>query len=176
MNRCCPVCGEHRDHDHHHDHEHEHEHECEHHGHEHHHEHEHECEHHDHDHDHEHEHHHEHGHDGCCEHEHGHDGEHHHHHHHADDVFTSWGVETARKYTAEEIKAALESLSDTEAFGTVLRAKGIVAGKDGEWIHFDYVPGEPDVRCGAADVTGRLCVIGSNIDKAALAKLFSAAE
>lgn len=180
---CCPVCGEHHDHDHHHDHEHEYEHECEHehdHDHDHeceHHEHKHECEHHDHDHDHdhEHEHHHEHDHDGCCGHEHGHDGEHH-HHHHADDVFTSWGVETARKYTAEEIKAALESLSDTEAFGTVLRAKGIVAGKDGEWIHFDYVPGEPDVRCGAADVTGRLCVIGSNIDKAALAKLFSAAE
>ena len=115
-------------------------------------------------------HHHHHDHDECddpdcdCHH-------HHHGHHHADDVFTSWGVETARKYTAEEILHALEALDET-TYGTVLRAKGIVASVEGDWIHFDYVPGEPDVRTGAADVTGRLCVIGAGLDKPAIAALF----
>ena len=83
----------------------------------------------------------------------------------------SWGAETARKYTADEIYEILEALDET-TYGTVLRAKGIVAAADGSWIHFDYVPGEPDVRMGAADVTGRLCVIGAGLDKAAIAALF----
>ena len=128
------------------------------------------------------EHHHEHGeHCGCGHHheEHHHEhGEHcscgHHHdhgHHHADEVFTSWGVETARKFTAGEIAAALECL-DTGRYGIVLRAKGIVAGQDGQWIHFDYVPGEHDVRSGSAAIMGRLCVIGSQLDEQAIAKLF----
>jgi hypothetical protein len=86
-------------------------------------------------------------------------------------VFTSWGVETARKYTADEIRVALEALDDPK-LGTVLRAKGIVAATDGSWIHFDYVPGEPDIRSGATDVTGRLCVIGAGLDKPAIAALF----
>ena len=96
---------------------------------------------------------------------------HHHGHHHAADVFTSWGAETARKYTAEGIREALIALNDSK-YGTVLRAKGIVPAVDGSWIHFDSVPGEPDVRTGAADVTGRLCVIGAGLDKAAIAALF----
>ena len=126
----------------------------------------------------EHEHHHHHGECDdpdchCHDHDHGH--EHHHHHHHADDVFTSWGVETARKYTAEGIRAALEALDETK-YGIVLRAKGIVAATDGCWIHFDYVPGEPDVRTGGADIIGRLCVIGKDLDKAALAALFDVNE
>ena len=118
-------------------------------------------------------HHHHHHHDGECDDPdcHCHDHEHHHHHHHADDVFTSWGAETSRKYTAEGIRAALEALDETR-FGTVLRAKGIVAAEDGSWIHFDYVPGEPDVRVGGADVIGRLCVIGAGLDKGAIAALF----
>lgn len=125
-------------------------------------------------HEHHHEHHHEHGH-GCCEHDHHHDHhhdhEHHHGHHHADEVFTSWGKETTRKYTKEELVAALESLANEEAYGTVLRAKGIVAGENA-WLHFDYVPEEPDVREGAADITGRLCVIGCQLNEEALAKIF----
>lgn len=149
----CPVCGGHH-HDHEHDHDHEHEHE-----HEHHHDHE-------HDHDHEHEHGHEHGHEHHHDHEHGHG-----HHHHANEVFASWGVETAKKFTKEEIESALSALADEGRFGAVLRAKGIVAG-DGCWLHFDYVPGESDVRTGPAGVTGRLCVIGSKIDEKALAALF----
>ena len=155
---------------HHHEHEHEHHHEhgedctcgC----------HDHDRE-HEHHHDHDHEHHHEHGEDctcGC----HDHDHEHEHHHHHADEVFTSWGIETPRAYTNEEITSALEALSDEEAYGMILRAKGIVPGEDGQWIHFDYVPGVPDVRHGCAGTTGRLCVIGSKINEAALAKLFRA--
>ena len=163
-------------HHHHHDHD-EHEH------HEHHHHHHHhecddpECEchhHHDHDEHEHHEHHHHHHEHECddpeceCHHHHDHD---HHGHHHADDVFTSWGAETTRKYTAEEIHASLVALDDAK-LGTVLRAKGIVAATDGSWIHFDYVPGEPDVRTGAADVTGRLCVIGAGLDKPAIAALF----
>ena len=121
-----------------------------------------------HDHDHEHHHHdHEDGH-CCC----GHDHDHEHHHHHADEVFTSWGAETPRPYTVEAITAALESLADEEKFGIVLRAKGIVASEDGKWIHFDYIPGTPDVRYGTAETTGRLCVIGSKLNEEAVAKLF----
>ena len=89
-------------------------------------------------------------------------------------MFTSWGAETARKYTVEDIRAALTALND-DKLGTVLRAKGIVPATDGAWIHFDYVPGEPDVRTGAADITGRLCVIGAGLDKAAIAALFGIA-
>ena len=156
-------CGHHHDEDEdEHDHEHEHHHD---HGEE-----EHEHHHHDHDecgcdHDHEHEHHHDH--DGACSCGCGHD----HHHHHADEVFTSWGKETARKYTEAELNFALESL-DSGEMGAVLRAKSIVPGTEGQWFHFDYVPGEHQVRTGAADVTGRLCVIGSKLDEKALDQLF----
>ena len=156
-------CGHHHDED---EDEHDHEHER-HHDHE---EEEHEHHHHDHDecgcdHDHEHEHHHDH--DGACSCGCGHD----HHHHHADEVFTSWGKETARKYTEAELNFALESL-DSGELGAVLRAKGIVPGTEGQWFHFDYVPGEHQVRTGTADVTGRLCVIGSKLDEKALDQLF----
>lgn len=161
---------------HHHDHdEDEHEHCCHHHGHEdvehehccHHHdhedaEHEHCCHHHDHE-----EHEHKHGPDCTC-------GCHDHDHHHADDVFTSWGIETPAAYSAEEITNALNALGNEETYGMILRAKGIVAGKDGQWIHFDYVPGIPDVRTGIAGTIGRLCVIGSKINEKAIAKLFNA--
>ena len=161
----CPVCGGHHDHDH--DHEHEHHH--------HHHDHDHEecgCG-HDHDHEHEHHHHHhDHGHEECgCGHDHDHEHEHH-HHHHADEVFTSWGKETARKYTKEEIHSILDALSDQEAYGMILRAKGMVEGKDGQWIYFDMVPGEADVREGAPEYTGRLCVIGSGMKEEKLSVLF----
>ena len=132
---------------------------------------EHEHHHHDeccHDHDHE-EHEHHHDHDGeCC---HDHDHEHHHHHHHADEVFTSWGVETAKKFTKEAVEAALKGL-DTERYGLVLRAKGILPAEDGTWIHFDYVPEEVSIRTGGADITGKLCVIGSKLDEKAIAELF----
>ena len=163
---------EHEHHHHHHDHDHEHEHGedctcgCHDHDHE-----EHEHHHHDHDeHDHEHEHHH-HDHDhgeGCtcgC-HDHDHEG-----HHHADEVFDSIGFETSRSFTEDGIKAALEKL-DNGDYGMILRAKGIVAGEDGKWIHFDFVPGEADVRTGAADVTGKLCVIGAQVDKDKVKELF----
>ena len=155
----CPVCGHHHDdedecgHEHHHHHGHDEDEEHEHHHH------------HDHDEDEEHEHHHHHDHDGCC----GHD--HHHHHHHADEVFTSWGMETPKKFTQAEIRTALEAL-DTGDYGQILRAKGIVPDTDGSWIHFDYVPGEVDVRSGAADVTGRLCVIGAQLKEQDLRALF----
>ena len=154
-------CGHHHDEDedeHDHEHEHHHDHEEE----------EHEHHHHDHDEcgcDHDHEHHHDH--DGACSCGCGHD----HHHHHADEVFTSWGKETARKYTEAELNFALESL-DSGELGAVLRAKGIVPGTEGQWFHFDYVPGEHQVRTGTADVTGRLCVIGSKLDEKALDQLF----
>ena len=121
-----------------------------------------------HDHDHEHHHHHEHGEDCTCG---CHDHDHHHHHHHADEVFTSWGRETAKKYTAEQIRSILEEL-DSGEYGIVLRAKGIVAGSNGQWVHFDFVPGELNVRNGAADVMGRLCVIGSKLDESGICKLF----
>ncbi|WP_303819887.1 CobW family GTP-binding protein [Ruminococcus flavefaciens] len=176
-------------HDHHHHHdddEDEHEHHHHHHDddddeHEHHHHHhdddddEHEHHHHHDDDDDEHEHHHhDHGPDctcGCHDHDHEHE---HHHHHHADDVFTSWGRETTRTYTVEEITAALNALGDEEKYGMILRAKGIVAGADGKWIHYDYVPGVPDVRNGSAGTIGRLCVIGSKINEEAIAELFNA--
>ena len=147
---------------------------------------EHEHHHHDHDEhddDDEHEHHH-HDHDehdehctcGCHDHDHDHDEhdhEHHHHHHHADEVFTSWGTETTRKFTKDEIEHILEELDNSEKYGMILRAKGIVAGRDGEWIHFDYVPEETSVRNGSAGVIGRLCVIGSHINEAAIEALFA---
>ncbi len=164
------------EHNHHHEHHHEHhydEHgncECGHHHdeHEHHGEHEHGHHHDDHDNEHHHhEHHHDHGEDctcGCHDHD--------HHHHHADEVFTSWGKETTNKYTVEEITNALESLDDDKTYGMILRAKGIVPSTDGKWIHFDYVPGEPDVRVGSAEIIGRLCVIGSKINEEALGNLF----
>ena len=137
-----------------------------------------------HDHEHEHHHHHEHDEHCCCGHDHEHEHHHHHehdenctcgchdhHHHHADEVFTSWGVETARKFSPEGIGQALKAL-DSGEYGMVLRAKGIVACSEGGWIHFDYVPGEADVRMGSAAITGKLCVIGSKLDEAAVAKLF----
>ncbi|MCM1546565.1 MAG: GTP-binding protein [Clostridiales bacterium] len=126
------------------------------------------CCHHDHDEDEEDEHGHCHHHD----HDHDHGHEHGHHHHHADEVFTSWGVETSAKFTADGLKAALSELSDGTRFGTVLRAKGIVAGQNGNWLHFDYVPGEVNVREGSAEYTGRLCVIGSKLDEEELKELF----
>ena len=177
-------------HEHKHHHHHDEECDCGCHNHEHHHDEECEChdhhEHHHHDHDDEHEHHYdEHGHCECGhhhdDHEHHHDNDEHctcgchdhdHHHHHADEVFTSWGKETTNKYTVEEITDALESLDDDKTYGFVLRAKGIVPSADGKWIHFDYVPGEPDVRIGGAEIIGRLCVIGSKINEEALASLF----
>ena len=134
-------------------------------------------EHHEHHHDDEECCHHGHHHDDeeCCHHEHHHDdGECcHHGHHHADEVFTSWGVETTHKFTKEELETALSLLGNEAEYGTVLRAKGIVDGAEG-WFHFDYVPGEPDVRTGSAGVTGRLCVIGCKINEEALKKLFKA--
>lgn len=130
----------------------------------------------------EHEHHHHHHHDDDDddddEHEHHHEHHHHdhehHHHHHADEVFTSVGYETANKYTAEEIEGILTTLNDTEKFGAILRAKGIVAAADGKWIHFDFVPQENNVRFGSAEVIGRICVIGSKINEAAIKELFKA--
>lgn len=164
----CPVCGGH----HHHEHEHHHDHEecgC---GHDHH---EHEHHHHDHKecgcgHDHhEHEHHHDHEECGCG---HDHHHEHDHHHHHADEVFTSWGKETVKTYSQDEIKNILDTLSNDESYGMILRAKGMVEGKDGQWIYFDMVPGEADIREGSADYTGRICVIGSKIQEDKLSELF----
>ena len=165
-------CGHHHDHDHH-DHEHDHDGEC---GCGHHHDHDH----HDHEHDHDGEcgcgHHHDHDHH---DHEHDHDGEcgcgHHHDHHHADDVFTSWGVETAHKFTEEELTEILHKLAETKDYGDVLRAKGIVAAAEGEWFHFDLVPEETEIRRGAADFTGRICVIGADLKEDAIKELFHVA-
>ena len=115
----------------------------------------------------------EHGHCSCG-HDH-HDHEHHHHHHHghdADEVFDNIGVETAKRFTEDALRAALSQLGDEEEYGAILRAKGIVQAEDGRWIHFDYVPGETEIRYGSADYTGRLCVIGTHIDEAALRTLF----
>ncbi len=186
---CTCGCHDHEGHEHHHhgDH-HEHDESCtcgchDHEGHEHHHHGDHDHHHHEHDenctcgcHAHEGHHHHHGDHDHHHEHDenctcgcHDHKG---HHHHHADEVFTSWGVETARRYTAEELRAAMAALDDSETYGTVLRAKGIVAAADGSWLHFDHVPGEADVRTGAAAVQGRLCVIGSQLNETALKELF----
>ena len=168
----CPECGGHHDHDeecgcgheHHHDHD-EHEH--------HHHDHD-EHEHH-HDHDEHHHHDHDHGEEcGCgCGHDHHHD---HHGHHHADEVFTSWGKETIQTYTKEEISNILKTLESDSSYGTILRAKGMVAGADGEWIYFDMVPEEHEVRTGAAEYTGRICVIGSKLDEHKLEELFGIAK
>ena len=188
----CPECGhvhehghhhhdhDHEEHEHHHDHDHE-EHEHHHHdhdheecgcGHDHDHE-EHEHHHHDHDHeecgcghDHDHHHHHDHDHDECG---YGHD---HHHHHHADEVFTSWGRETIKKYTRENLEKILETLSETEEYGSILRAKGMLPAEDGTWIYFDMVPEETEIRSGAPEYTGRLCVIGSKLNEDKLAELF----
>ena len=191
----CPECGHVHEHGHHHhDHEehehHHHDHECgcghdhEHEEHEHHHDHEcgcghdheheeHEHHHHDHEcgcgHDHEHEEHEHHHHDhecGC-----GHD-HHDHHHHHADEVFTSWGRETIKKYTRENLEKILETLSETEEYGIILRAKGMLPAEDGTWIYFDMVPEETEIREGAPEYTGRLCVIGSKLKEDKLAELF----
>ena len=161
------------DHEHHH---HEHVEECHCHDHEHHHEHGEEC------HCHDHEHHHEHGEEcHCHDHEHHHEhgeecscgcGGHGHHHHHADDVFSSFGQETAKKFTLDEISNALNAFVEDSDYGMVLRAKGIVEAKDGSWIHFDYVPGEPDVRIGTAGVIGRLCVIGKDLNNEKIKELF----
>ena len=170
------------DHEHHHDHdheEHEHHHDHDHEEHEHHHDHEHEEHEHHHDHDHEeHEHHHNHDHEEHEHHEHHYDengvcscGHHHHHHHDADEIFTSWGVETPKKFTKEEIEKVLSAL-DSGNYGQILRAKGIVPAENGIWLHFDYVPEEQEVREGAADYTGRLCVIGAELKEDALKELF----
>ena len=192
----CPECGHVHEHGHHHhDHEehehHHHDHECgcghdhEHEEHEHHH-HDHECGcGHDHDHE-EHEHHH-HDHECGCGHDHDHEEhEHHHHdhecgcghdhhdhhHHHADEVFTSWGRETIKKYTRENLEKILETLSETEEYGIILRAKGMLPAEDGTWIYFDMVPEETEIREGAPEYTGRLCVIGSKLKEDKLAELF----
>ena len=168
---------EHKHHHHHHDHD-EHECGCGHHHHDHD---DHECDcghhHHDHDdhecdcghhhHDHDHEHHHEHG-EGCTCGCHDHD----HHHHHADEVFSSFGEETTKKFTMDEIREILDHFSESDDYGMILRAKGIVECKCGKWIHFDYIPGEADVREGSAGIIGRLCVIGAGIDKEKIKELF----
>ena len=156
----CPECGHHHEegeccgHDHEHGHEHDH----------HDHEHGHEHDHHDHDHHHDH--------DGCCGHDHHHD---HAGHHHADEVFTSWGRETIHTYTKEQISDILKALESDESYGNVLRAKGMVAGADGEWIYFDMVPEEHEVRTGAPEYTGRICVIGAELNEDRLAELFGLA-
>ena len=157
-----PHCECHHHHDH--DHEHEHEHDHDHHEHHHHDHDEHCC----HDHDHEHHHHH---HDGECDDPHCCCHDHDHHHHHADEVFTSWGTETVKVYTEKQLETILAAL-DSGEYGSVLRAKGIVPAEGGKWLHFDYVPEEHEVRFGAADYTGRLCVIGAQLDEGKLAQLF----
>ena len=143
--------------------------------------HDHEHHHHDHDeecgcgHDHEehdHEHHHHYDENGVCSCGHHHDEDGHHHHHHADEVFTSWGRETPRKYTKDELEQILKTLSNSEEYGIVLRANGMLPDTEGTWLHFDLVPGEYEIRNGSADYTGRLCVIGSKLDEAKLEKLF----
>ena len=178
------VAEEHEHHHHHHDHDEEcgcgHDHE-----HEHHHDHDEECGcGHDHEHDHEHEHHHDHddecgcGHDHEHEHHHDHDGEcgcghdHHHGHHHADEVFTSWGKETPKKYNKEELDTILQKLSKDDSYGMILRSKGILQTEDGSWVQFDLVPGEYEIREGSADYTGRICVIGSKLKEDELEGLF----
>ncbi len=165
--KVCPECGHHHEHgescDHHHEHHHEEEGHCGC-GHDHHHEHHHEEEHCGCGHDHHHEHHHEEeGHCGC-----GHD----HHHHHADDVFTSWGVETPHKFTTDEMKTILDKLANTEEYGIILRAKGIVPNEDGTWIYYDLVPGEYELRTGEPEITGKICVIGTNLAEDKLKEMF----
>ena len=146
---CC--CGHDHDHEHHHDHDHE----CG-------------C-------DHDHEHHHDHDHECGCGHDHDHHHDHNdhdHHHHHADEVFTSWGKETPKKYSREELEGILKKLSETDEYGAVLRAKGMLPSADGTWIYFDMVPGEYELREGQPDYTGRLCVIGAKLQEEKLAQLF----
>ena len=194
-------CGHDHDHEHHHDHDEECDHDHEHHHHDHDeecgcgHDHDHEHHHHDHDeecgcgHDHDHEHHH-HDHDEECGCGHDHDHEHHHHdhdeecgcghhhdhhHHHADEVFTSWGRETIKKFTREGLEKMLESLSTSEEYGVILRAKGMLPAEDGTWICFDMVPEETEIREGSPEYTGRLCVIGSKLKEDKLAELFGVA-
>ena len=170
-------CGhDHEEHDHEHHHDHDEEcgcgHDHEEHDHEHHHDHDEECGRgHDHE-EHDHEHHHHYDENGVCSCGHHHDEDGHHHHHHADEVFTSWGRETPRKYTKDELEQILKTLSDSEEYGIVLRAKGMLPDTEGTWLHFDLVPGEYEIRNGSADYTGRLCVIGSKLDEAKLEKLF----
>ena len=159
------TCGCH-DHDHHHDHDDDHEHHHDHDEHEHHHDHDEHEHHHDHD-DHDHHHDHDHG-DECTCGCHDHD----HHHHHADEVFTSWGKETPHKYNEDTLREILDTLADTEKYGVILRAKGIVPSDAGEWLYFDLVPGEFEIRKGKADITGKLCVIGSKLKEDDLAELF----
>lgn len=162
----CPECGYVHHHHHHdghcdcHEHEHHHDKHCDCHEHEHHHDEHCDC----------HEHEHRHGeHCGCHHHDHNHE-----HHHHADDIFTSCGIETAKSFTLNEMKDILNALQDEDKYGIVLRAKGIVSSCDDKWIHFDYVPGEPDVRCGHPAVCGRICVIGSKINEPEIKQLFKA--
>ena len=162
---------DHEEHEHHHDHDHDHDHDHNHEEHEHHHDHNHDHDHEEHEHHHDHDHEeHEHHHDHDHHHHHDHDG--HHHHHHADEVFTSWGRETVKKYTKESLEKILEALGNTEDYGTVLRAKGMLPAEDGTWLHFDMVPEETEIRTGSADFTGRLCVIGSRLKEDKLAELF----
>ena len=152
---CC--CG------HHHEDDEEHEH--------HHHDHDDECCHHDHDHEHEHHHH---DHDGeCCHHDHDHEHHHHEGHHHADDVFTSWGEETPNKYDKEALDAILKKLANTNEYGSILRAKGMLPANDGTWMYFDLVPEEYEIREGNPDYTGRICVIGAELKEDALKELFN---
>lgn len=169
----CPVCGHHHDEDHDHEHEHDHDH---------HHDHDEECGCHDHE-GHDHEHHHDHDEEcGCHDHHHDHDEEcgchdhhdhdHHHHHHHADEVFTSWGAETPKKFEEAKLGEILKKLAEEDTYGTILRAKGIVPGAEGVWLHFDLTPGEYEIRHGEADYTGRICVIGSKLEEAGLKSLF----
>ena len=162
---CGCGCGhdhDHEEHEHHHEHHHDGEcgcgHDHDHEGHEHHHDHDHE----------EHEHHYDENGVCSCGHHHGHD----HHHHHADEVFTSWGKETPRKYSRDELEHILKTLNESEDLGMVLRAKGMLPCTDGTWMHFDLVPGEYEIRTGAADYTGRLCVIGSKLKEDKLEELF----
>ena len=162
----CPECGHVHEHGEHHHHDHDHECGC------------------DHDHDHEHEHHHhDHDHECGCGHDHDHEHEHHdhdhecgcghdHHHHHADEVFTSWGRETIKKYTKENLEKILEELSESGEYGIILRAKGMLPAENGTWIYFDMVPEETEIREGAPEYTGRLCVIGSKLKEDKLAELF----
>jgi G3E family GTPase len=170
---------DHEGHEHHHDHDHEgheHHHDHDHEGHEHHHDHDHEGHEHHHDHDHEgHEHHHDHDHGENCTcgcHDHDHDHHDHHGHHHADDIFTSWGMETPQKYSRERLEDILAILSVSSDYGTILRAKGILPAEDGTWHHFDLVPGEYEIREGAADYTGRICVIGADLKEDKIKELF----
>ncbi len=153
---CCHHDHDHEEHEHHHDHDHE----------------GHECCHHDHDHE-EHEHHHDHDHEGheCCHHDHDHEG-HEHHHHHADEVFTSWGIETPHKFDRKKLEEVLKTFVEDESYDYILRSKGIVEATDGGWIYFDMVPGAYELRDGEPDYTGRVVVIGTHVDENEMKHLF----